>query len=535
MGQGDPVSFQNMWRNLKRTLLALLAVIAILVLWQATFKIDNPVDAVTLSNTFTTDPGWHSKWAQNQARFGQTASDFDFNFMPAAPFHNFVQAGVFSIIGPSFAAQRLYGITLLTCILFVFYRLARYRLPHLYATCATAALALNINILGYTRAAYIEPLGILMALLACFFYCSDLRTKWRIVFSVFFSFLALFTKAHFVAVVATFGGLWAFEILIKSSKNGRAFSQYHLFWLLGSFGICLSALAGFIWLNFDAYQAFQTTVARSILGSPGNEGLLRFLYSNEMAMLRELPAKTDAIFGVAALIIAASTIAARLWLGPAVAPVMSTAKFDLYRLEISMLVWLGTTLLLVGVQSYQPTRYFLPAIVPLTFFIVLAADIVKSALIEARTPLAVASRAASLLLLLLVGGHIATQIPAYASWLGRDNLHSQYKALDSLGRRISTETRERPAVVIGLQSSMLSLVDPTIRALEPRFLTGIYTICDRLAHWRPQFATAMHDEAAQLKRSSAECGTNLYLEVLDRYYSYDARENELTLIRIHYQ
>jgi len=98
--------------------------------------------------------------------------------------------------------------------------------------------------------------------------------------------------------------------------------------------------------------------------------------------------------------------------------------------------------------------------------------------------------------------HAYVQSPFYYSWLYRKDIGSQYSNRVSFSHEIEATARPGPVVLLGGDAAVYALFSNRIRPIEAEYIPGRYTLCDRIAYWRPAFyvSTGSDDPLVQKLR-----------------------------------
>jgi hypothetical protein len=141
---------------------------------------------------------------------------------------------------------------------------------------------------------------------------------------------------------------------------------------------------------------------------------------------------------------------------------------------MAMGLWLVLGLLVRGSTSYQPSRYFYPLLFPLSY---LTVRLLQQAPARYRMPIFIVA--------LLI--HFAVQEPLYYRWLYRKDISSQYANHVSFSREIEARASTGTVILLGGDAAAYALFSQRIRPIEPEYVPAAYTLCDRIAYWRPTF------------------------------------------------
>jgi hypothetical protein len=242
-------------------------------------------------------------------------------------------------------------------------------------------------------------------------------------------------------------------------------------------------IATLMWASQGRILEFVVYTQSQFLGLD-SAALPQKLLSSEIKVFGSLLENTHhAAFLVSVVVAGVALVAKRPWrgVGRAVrAPdffgriVGSMRGLRDYKLDVAMGLWLIIGFLLRGATSYQPSRYFFPLLFPLSY---IAVRLLQQAPTRYRIPVFLAA--------LIV--HLAVQEPLYYRWLYRKDISSQYANRVSFAREIEARAPRGPVVVLAGDAATYALFSQRIRPIEPEYVPPGYTLCDRIAYWRPTF------------------------------------------------
>jgi hypothetical protein len=447
----------------------------------ATRQVDSPGGIVTWSGAFTTDEGFHSKWAQNAVRFGTIGDPYDFSFVPAGFLHNMATFAVFRAFGASFEVLRLYAAFLAALALLTYWAVLAHAPPPFPRWQVIALLVATVNYPAYARVLFIEPLGLVLSLASLWLAIRAKRPWWACAASVLLAFAAFLTKIHFLDVVCTVCLLWVARLTVwrESDRVDRGV----LIALACSVAAMIIVTAALTWIFRGPIAEFVLYNESQFLGRSSAPLPLKVL-SSELKVFGSLLENTHHAAFLVSLVVAGIALAARRpWRGAApAAPVrglfgkVAGAIRGLrdYELDVAMGLWLILGLLVRGSSSYQPSRYFYPLLFPLSY---LAVRLLQQAPARYRMPIF----AGALLI------HLAVQEPLYYRWLYRKDIVSQYANRVSFAHEIEARAPPGPVVLLAGDAATYALFSQRIRPIEPEYVPPGYTLCDRIAYWRPTF------------------------------------------------
>ena len=446
----------------------------------ATRDLDSPGGIVTWSGAFTTDEGFHSKWAQNAARFGTFGDPYDFSFVPAGFLHNIATFAVFRVFGASFEVLRVYAAFLAALALIVYWSILAHARSPFPRWQAVALLVVTVNYPAYARVLFIEPLGLVLSLSSI--WLAVRKSSWEVcAASIVLAFAAFLTKIHFLDVVCTVLILWIARLTVW--RDGERIDTGVLTAVACSTATMIAVIAMLAWMFRGRIDEFVSYNQLQFLGRDADPLALKIL-SSEIKVFGSLLENTHHAAFLLALVVAGVALAAkRPWraFGPATSlpgffgVVAGTARrLRDYKLDVAMWLWLVLGLLVRGSTSYQPSRYFFPLLFPLSY---IAVRLLQQAPTRYRMPI--------FLVVLVV--HVAAQEPFYYRWLYRKDISSQYANRVSFAREIETKASPGPVVLLAGDAATYALFSQRIRPIEPEYVPPDYTLCDRIAYWRPAF------------------------------------------------
>lgn len=486
----------------------------------ATLRVDSPAGIVTWSAAFVTDEGFHSKWAQNAVRFGTYSAPYDFSFVPAGFLHNLAVLGVFGLFGASFEVARLYAGFLSGLALVLYIVLLRHAPPRFRAWQALAILVITINYVAYARVLFIEPLGLVFSLAALLFAVGSRATATACALSVTLAFLAFLTKVHFADIIGTVAVIWLLRLTVWNSLPRGEARRIASAFAVALAVSCLATIA--VYVGFRDLVAEFASIAGSQMMKRGEAPLLLKVARNQAQVFAGLYANTHHAAFFASLALAT---AALVWAGArrvtaghplrALFPASLTdasLRLSEYKLDVAMVLWLLFGILVRGIASYQPPRYFYPLLFPLSYLAVRL--------------LATCGRqyAPAFAVVLLIHGY--AQAPPYWRWLYRKDVTTQYANRVSFAREIESRAPDGMVALLGGDAATYSLFGTRMRPIDLDYVPANYTICDRVGHWRPRFfvASAAHAASLSVLRS---CAAVASIDEIRREYAFGTGERIL--------
>ncbi len=305
-----------------------------------------------------TDEGWYGSAAIRQVLSGHWFYPGDFNPAVALPVWPLLEFLLFRVAGVSAVAARALSVSVFGLTLVAVYLLLRGRRGERSLAPAIAVLLLAVNPFCYvfTRLAILEPLLVLLALLALF--CAQRAgnaaaphsRRWMYCLGVLLPLMVLTKTTAIFVMPAIFYMLWA-----VSGHRLRPFLRLAL------------PVAGIAFALWGAYFLL----------------LVRPHYLVDYHYLFSANAYTG-ITRDTALTVFAETVADGMWIGPLLYPLSIAAFFFAMLVErrlwrspvvLGLSLWVSGYLAFVAYHDNLEPRYYLVIAVPLTMLVALSADL----------------------------------------------------------------------------------------------------------------------------------------------------------------
>ena len=493
----------------------LIFVLTLVSVQSSIAMIDPPAGLLTWSADLLTDQGFQTKAAQLWAKFGQWSTPFDMDFRPAAPFYTLIIGAVFRIFGVHAGTLAGYAIAVNALTLVVAHAIARTIFRPWMAAFVAASFGLCFPSFSFARLALIEPTAILFGLLGVLFHARGPKVS-AVCLSMGFAAAAMMTKIHFASVVVALALAWLVDVRRLARTDRR--SAVRLASALGvMLALTLAAAAAYAWAFASQIETFRATVADSIAGGFTARRLLVPLQviGPEMAYSTRLPMMMllIACYGLVMLWRRGRNrgIAGRL-----------DAASPPPRAILALALWAAVGIALVSALDYRPTRYMLFLLYPV---------VVLGAYAASRFSARLAGPAIASALLLM----LAYQAPLYGRWLERPARYSKQQAFAAIVGRIETQSSGRIIPVIGQEAAELGLRSSRIMPLEAGFVPSTrYSLCQRLAYWRPRFYVRLDHEPGETRPLSS-CHQLDGETKLATYRVLGGYKGKLVLYRLSYQ
>jgi 4-amino-4-deoxy-L-arabinose transferase-like glycosyltransferase len=333
------------FKTMKPVTLFLLSagLVAVIALRFVHLEADFP-RGITWSAVLYSDEGWYTYAAVSHQLTGQWYVEGDYNPAIHLPVFYLIQAVTFKLLGISlFSARFTVAIFSVLMILSTFLLVRRFNDLPMAFLCAFL-LSINFMTFGYSRLAILEvPLTamLVMILLVVLFWQTKRLVLRSIVVAILF-FIAILTKptaAIFLPVILV--GLW----MTPATKKERVY-----FCLLFLF------LSSVLWFSYN-------TAARQ-MSQPDwvvfhNKNIVAKINPAPMFFLRDIPYTVWHGWRLDRIMLPLVLLFAPIFL-------WKSKPFRESKLALLSFLWVFSLLSFLCTSKYQPERYYVPLIVPLT-------------------------------------------------------------------------------------------------------------------------------------------------------------------------
>ncbi|MFV2005280.1 MAG: glycosyltransferase family 39 protein, partial [Gammaproteobacteria bacterium] len=438
---------------------------------------------------------------------------------PGAPFIALMQYLSFSLFGASIETARMTSVVFSLISGLAIYSIARSSLSSWVSLLIAVAGLLTISFLGHARAAIPDPVATSMALLGLLVFIRVRSRNIAIPLSIFFAFLAFFSKMYFLSALLSIIFLWGVELFILPMIYKYRFDRDAIV----IFVLSLFLLASSYLLYFYIFR-FEITIFQSINKNkiPYLDAYFLYLEIKQSLSVFALNTKTNVLlFALAATYIYFIFTAIR---AKAFAEIFEKLR-KIGRAEYALATWLSSGILLIGILQAHKAHYHFFAILPLIFFAVVSLKLVLP------------ERFYGLGMSLLLFAHLAYQVPYYIEWQQRPDKTVIYDASKDIAGRVLEGETARVVPVIGEYSAQLGLFSNRVLSLDAKWVP-FATLCQRLDYWRPKFHVNVvwpKSHSTYVRFKLLKCDIVKRIKEKARYPVFADWQDELVLTRIYYK
>ena len=497
---------------------AFAAFVAILMVVQAaTSFIDPPAALLTWSADLLTDQGFQTKAAQLWVKFGHWSLPYNMDFRPASPLYTLIMGVVFRIFGVHLATLAGYSLAVSASTLLVGHAIARRIFGPWQAAAVTAAFALCFTNFWFSRLALIEPTAILLALLAILFYARG-SSVGNLCASLGFAAASFMTKVHFVSILAALTVAWLVDLQRLRAREQRPV-RYHVAALGAMLLLAFGSAAWFVHAFAGPVADFAATVSKSIAGSFGPRRLLVpfKVIGPEMTYATRLPTMMLLLLLGAAVFLwrdrgrirSPQFLLDALWTQP--------------RAVVALELWTLSGIAVVCSLNYRPSRYMLFLDFPLI-------------VLGAYSAMRIGNRRRGAALAAALAAMFLYQAPLYGRWLMIRDKFSKQDAYAAVARRIDGASHAAIIPVVGQEAAELGLRSKRIMPLEIDFVPAAhYSLCQRLAYWKPRFYVRLENDAASEQAALSSCPQIASTQERARFRVLGGYKGALVLYRLRWE
>ena len=477
----------------------------------------------TQSRALYVDEGFYADGAQNLVKTGHWDIELDSRHWPGSPLTLFLQGIVFSLFGASVTVARILSVLIGLLGLWALYSIAKTRFsPAVSALLVLSSIA-PLPYITAARSAITDPTAMTMSLLAMWVFCSMQKKHYAIPLSLFFAFLAFFSKMYYLFALASLITVWLGELLVVPRIQGRAIDRR----MLGVLILSLGAIA----LFYLGYRlAFSTEIANYMAINANKKPKLDLLHlaNNIRLSFFYLPlnTRTQTFFNVLTIAVSYAIfhfVAMRLLYKDKAAPLVATLG-RIKRADWVMGAFLVSGLVTVGTLELHKAHYHFFAILPFAF--------VSVGALYQQIPGKWAAYISAAVLIV----HFTAQELYYTDWLSREHNTSIAEASADMIKRIYAESPGEELIpVIGEYSAQLGLFGDRIISIDAKWISQ-EELCERVSYWKPRYHVNVvwpkSGTRKYLKRI-VKCPGVKNRKRIKRYHTF--LEDYLILTRINYE
>jgi hypothetical protein len=423
------------------------------------------------SGVYLTDEGWYSKSALLLARDGIIQRDSDFDFFTSTPLYTIILYSGFLIFDSTlpvarFAAMLVYSAGL-SAFLVSIYRSQHYRIS---IGIIFFAIAINIYSLAQGRLALTDTVatGFALGSTACWIIYRG--QKWAIILSLLLTASAFLTKSSYLYFIVSIAALWFWSAYDDYRAGYRKSALVLACATFLTLATCVSVSLGIAAYFSEDYALFSKNFNRLV-----GFNLKEIIYWQAKSLFNMLTST-----GTLAVTMAAVAAIFVLWRSNRAKLIQLLSEKA--TLACLLMVTLGT--IQFGFSTYQPARYYLFTIAPIT-----------ATGIALAWAAGEASRRVRLWIGVLMVAHIAVQIvsleraanrrqtPMYTS-VTSTSLSDATKDLADAVVQHAGGDRSRIFILGHGEAALLALADQRIRPLD---FEGVGPLCHRIELWHPEF------------------------------------------------
>lgn len=398
----------------------------------------------------------------------------DSRHWPGSPLTALFQSIAFTIFGASIEVARMLSVVLGALGGWALYSIGKARFHPAVSMLLVFAGVSTMTYFAVARTAVTDPIAMVMFLMATWVFVRMENRYTAIPLSLFFAFLAFFSKMYFIFALATMITLWLAELILLARLRAQKVDRG----LLSMVGLSLVAI-GLAYLSYRLY--FDAEISNYLAINANKKPVLeldRVLRSLKISF-QLIPGNTKSMVFLYTLFVGISYITLQFVFtrfvpvrGRSNSLLASLSKIN--RAEWAMGVFLVSGLLTVGSLKLLKTHYHFFAIIPIVFLAV--------AMIYHVFPRKLAAVVSITVLLT----HMYIQSPAYREWLSRPEPRLIDTVSRNIAARLQAEYPEGLIPVIGEFSAQLGLYSKRVISIDARWVSET-ALCERLNYWKPPY------------------------------------------------
>ncbi len=424
---------------------------------------DPPYGIVSTSGDFVTDEGWYAKGAILKVKFGHWINPQDHNFQIAAPLHNLLLMLVFKTVGVNLIAARLVALAAFVFTLILFYNILRMDFSRWMALIGCLLVAVGIDNFAFSRLALTEPIAAFLTLSALSLWIFYPGNVWCCLASLALASLAFFEKLLFLHVLLIVLLLWVGDIrqLVLNRHGKKALSMVGAIFLI--FAVTLMCFLELRQVSPTDWTSMAARTQEAFFSWKHPKGILNLFKAFAGLMTRR-----DCT--VPLLIILGGMVFFLFKRHQIATPVSRAFK--------AMFLWGVLGFLALGINYYQPERYFYFFVFPAVYF---SLDVIQRFAPERYSkPLFV-----GLLVLVFLVLQTAWQVPAYVRWALLPKQNSYVSQAEDIAKTI-TAGHSNEVVLMGDISAFVAFFPGQVRPISMAFADAS-TICQFVQRWQPAY------------------------------------------------
>ncbi len=457
------------WDILMLGLLLCLLLVAFL-----THDINFPWDLGTYTRALYVDEGFYSDAAQNLVKLGRWDMLHDSRHWPGSPLTALFQSAAFTLFGASIEVARMLSVVLGATGGWALYSIGKARFHPAVSMLLVLASVSTMTYFAVARTAVTDPIAMVMFLMATWVFVRMGNRYTAIPLSLFFAFLAFFSKMYFIFALATMIVLWLAELILLARLRAQEVDRG----LLSMVGLSLVAI-GLAYLSYRLY--FDAEISNYLAINANKKPVFeldRVLRSLKIS-LQLIPENTKSMAFLYTLAIGISYTTLQ-FIFTRIVPVRDRSNSllaslsKINRAEWAMGVFLVSGLLTVGSLKLLKTHYHFFAIIPIAFLAV--------AMIYHVFP----RKLAALVSVTVLLTHMYLQSPAYREWLSRPEPRLIDTVSHNIAAQLQAEYPQGKIPVIGEFSAQLGLYSKRIISIDAKWVPKA-VLCERLNYWKPPY------------------------------------------------
>lgn len=420
---------------------------------------------ITWSGVLYTDEGWYSNGAISYFLNGSWIIEGDFNTIVNVPFFQLLQSIAFKLIGLSLFSARITAVILFIFLVLFVYLMVRKNTDTLTALLTASLLSTNYIIFAYSRLAILELPMTSLALLSILLASSFPRANNFIIISMSSVVFCVSVLTKTTALFALPLFLYATSLRHTNIRKRLSYSGFALVVVILFLSAYYVRVNSFFRADFKYFASLN--IASRISWNPLSIGrnIIRAVWHSLQV--------DPVLFPLTIILVPVSLL------------IIKAIRKN--TIVVFSLVWIVSYLGVVSVFSYQPPRYFLPLIIPVTILLSVISVSLYQKLRPHRwsyLPIAI------FVFVIITNGYSIAQYMRSPEFSFINMAHGIQRVVEN------TNHNDQDVILLGDIANSISLVTgiPSINTTH-----GTQELSWKLVNYRPKYYVALGEKKSIIK------------------------------------